>query len=238
MCLSWPTLKSQDPAFPLWSTDICRIISIYTLVSLSFVFSRPVLKGPSERPQNNWRNHRHSPWLEKTLRRRVRPRPLAQTVLPGRPSAGRTQHLEPSTWFLHPLRARKTKDKRKSRWGMAQITDSCKEIHIFYLYRVWVGGFLVDALHQLVADATLVPITGSWRRISKIDLEVVGNRGRLWTMDGIILQDLCQVLLIIYTLGPPHSLDILKGYSRQSRSGHPLDMSTESLFFTNVKTLC
>lgn len=44
-----------------------------------------------------------------------------------------------------------------------------------YLYGAWVGGFLVDTLHQLVADAALVSITGCWRRVAKIHLEGGGR---------------------------------------------------------------
>lgn len=40
-----------------------------------------------------------------------------------------------------------------------------------YLDGAWVGGFLVDTLHQLVTDASLVPITACWGRITKIYLE-------------------------------------------------------------------
>lgn len=48
---------------------------------------------------------------------------------------------------------------------------------MLYLYGAWIGGFLVDALHQLVADAALVPVTRCWGRIPKIHLEVVKITG-------------------------------------------------------------
>lgn len=48
---------------------------------------------------------------------------------------------------------------------------------MFYLYGAWIGGFLVDTLHQLVTDTPLVPITRCWGRIPKINLEVDEIRG-------------------------------------------------------------
>ena len=50
---------------------------------------------------------------------------------------------------------------------------------MFYLYGASVEGFLVDTLHQLVANAALVAITSCWGRITKIHLEMGGNEG--WT---------------------------------------------------------
>lgn len=41
---------------------------------------------------------------------------------------------------------------------------------MIYLYGAGVGGFLVDTLHQLVADAALVSVTGCWGRVTKIHL--------------------------------------------------------------------
>lgn len=40
-----------------------------------------------------------------------------------------------------------------------------------YLYGARVGGFLVDALHQLVADAALVSVTGCRGRVTEIHLQ-------------------------------------------------------------------
>lgn len=45
-----------------------------------------------------------------------------------------------------------------------------------YLNGARIGGFLVDALHQLMADAALVSVTGCWRRITKIHLEARESR--------------------------------------------------------------
>ena len=46
-----------------------------------------------------------------------------------------------------------------------------------YLYWAGVGGLLVDALDQLVADTTLVSIDGSRRRVPEIHLVVSDERG-------------------------------------------------------------
>lgn len=40
-----------------------------------------------------------------------------------------------------------------------------------HLYGTGVGGFLVDALHQLMADTALVSVAGRWGRITEVDLD-------------------------------------------------------------------
>lgn len=60
---------------------------------------------------------------------------------------------------------------------------------VMYLYGAWIGGFLVDALHQLVAGAALVPVTRCWGWIPKIHLEEVQTRGGLGQMN------VCQFFL-------------------------------------------
>lgn len=50
-------------------------------------------------------------------------------------------------------------------WSPALCSHSLQQ-----LYGAWVGSFLVDALHQLVADAALVSIIGGRGRITKINL--------------------------------------------------------------------
>lgn len=47
---------------------------------------------------------------------------------------------------------------------------------MLYLYGAWVGRFLVDALHQLVADAALVPLICRWGWITEIHLDKGGNK--------------------------------------------------------------
>lgn len=59
---------------------------------------------------------------------------------------------------------------------------------MFYLNGAWIGGFLVDTLHQLVTDTALVPITRCWGWIPKINLEVDEIR-RLRQIDIILVSN-------------------------------------------------
>lgn len=45
-----------------------------------------------------------------------------------------------------------------------------------HLYGTGVGGFLVDALHQLMADTALVSVAGRWGWITEIDLDAEKSR--------------------------------------------------------------
>lgn len=64
-----------------------------------------VLTGPAGKHQNSWRSLQRAPSRGRRRRRRPRRRRAARTDLPGRRSAGRIQHQEPSTWCLHPSAA-------------------------------------------------------------------------------------------------------------------------------------
>lgn len=54
--------------------------------------------------------------------------------------------------------------------GVEESSEELKS-EMLYLYGAGVGCFLVDTLHQLMADAALVSITRCWRRVSEIHLE-------------------------------------------------------------------
>lgn len=47
-----------------------------------------------------------------------------------------------------------------------------------HLYGTGVGGLLVDALHQLMADTALVSVAGRWGRITEVDLDAGTRAGR------------------------------------------------------------
>lgn len=56
------------------------------------------------------------------------------------------------------------------------VIDCFRKTEMLYLYGAWVGRFLVDALHQLVADAALVPLICRWGWITEIHLDKGGNK--------------------------------------------------------------
>lgn len=78
----------------------------------------------------------------------------------------------------HPLQELQSKDNHSHKYIFNVVLwflFSSKWNSIIYLNGALVGGFLVDTLYQLVADAALVSVTGSRGRITEIHLDIAGR---------------------------------------------------------------